>query len=135
MAKKTQLIVGIVVIVVSLIAAIYSLQSSVTPYITVTNLVNGGDETMGRAYHVNGTVVDGSIDWDRDNMLLTFKVTDEQEMMDIEYPRSAPNNFEAGRMVVVSGIYSEDKVFEADEILVKCPSKYAPDESYDINEE
>ncbi|MDY6865227.1 MAG: cytochrome c maturation protein CcmE [Halobacteriota archaeon] len=132
--KNTQVIVGVVIIAISLIAAIYSLQDSVTPYSTVSDIVGKGDNMIGKRFHVNGTVVNDTIDWSQEDMLLKFKLTDNVSMMDVEYSRPAPNNFEDGRMVVVEGMYNEDRVFEAREILVKCPSKYAPDESYDTEE-
>lgn len=133
--RNISLIIGVIVIVVSLAVAAFALQGSVSVYKTVSEIVLGGDDVIGRPYNVNGTVVNGSIDWDQDNMELTFKVTDDNEIMDVTYPKPAPNNFEDGRMVVVSGSYTRDKVFEANQILVKCPSKYAPDESYSNDED
>ena len=128
--KNTRVIVGVVIIAISLVAAIYSLQGSVTPYSTVSDIVDGGDDMVGKKFHVNGTVMNDTIGWSQEDMLLKFKLTDDVSVMDVEYSRPAPNNFEDGRVVVVEGMYTEDRVFEAREILVKCPSKYAPDENY-----
>ena len=128
--KNISLMIGVLVIVISLVVAAYSLQGSVTVYKTVSEIALSGDDMIGRPYHVNGTVVNGTINWNVNEMLLTFKITDDVEIINVEYPKPAPNNFEDGRTVVVSGIYTKDKVFEANEILVKCPSRYAPDESY-----
>jgi len=68
-------------------------------------------------------VVEGSVDWHPKEILLTFKLTDGSETVDVEYRGSIPNNFEEGKMVVVGGVYDMN-LLRADEILVKCPSKY-----------
>ncbi len=132
--KNISLIIGVIVIVACLAVAAYTLSGSVTVYKTVSEISLGGSDVIGKPYNINGTVVNGSIDWDKDDMVLTFKLTDEKEIINVKYPKPAPNNFEDGRTVVVYGVYTKDRVFEANQILVKCPSKYAPDESYSTNE-
>jgi len=135
MAKRNiSLIIGVIVIVACLAVAAYTLSGSVTVYKTVSEISLGGSDVIGKPYNINGTVVNGSIDWDKDELILTFKLTDEEETIDVKYPKPAPNNFENGRTVVVYGVYTKDKIFEANQILVKCPSKYAPDESYSSDE-
>ena len=121
MDKKTQTIIGVIVIILCIVGVGMALKGSVVPYITVTELKSG--DYAGEYVQVNGTVVDGSVDWHPKDILLNFKLTDGRETIDVEYRASIPNNFEEGKMVVVGGIY-EANLFRAEEILVKCPSKY-----------
>jgi len=49
--------------------------------------------------------------------------------MRIRYSGVKPLNFEHAKQVVALGKYNKsDKIFEADKILVKCPSKYTKEE-------
>ncbi|MCW7075748.1 MAG: cytochrome c maturation protein CcmE [Candidatus Syntropharchaeales archaeon] len=121
MDKKTQMIIGAIVIILCLIGLGMTLKGSVVPYITVTELKSG--DYRGEHVQINGTVVEGSVDWHPKEILLTFKLTDGSETVDVEYRGSIPNNFEEGKMVVVGGVYDMN-LLRADEILVKCPSKY-----------
>jgi cytochrome c-type biogenesis protein CcmE len=121
MDKKTQMIIGAIVIILCLIGLGMTLKGSVVPYITVTELKSG--DYPGEYLQINGTVVEGSVEWHPKDILLTFKLTDDRETVDVEYRGSIPNNFEEEKMVVVGGVY-EMNLLRADEILVKCPSKY-----------
>lgn len=47
------------------------------------------------------------------------------DVMTVVYPHSKPGNFEQAISVVAVGRYSQqDQKFVADQLLVKCPSKY-----------
>ncbi|OFV67616.1 MAG: CcmE/CycJ protein [Candidatus Syntrophoarchaeum caldarius] len=121
MNKQTRLAIGAIIIVLCLIGLGLTLKGSVVPYITVSELKSG--DYVGEHIQINGTVVTGSVEWHPKDVLLTFQLTDGHEVVNVEYRGSIPNNFEEGKMVVVGGVYERD-LFEADEILVKCPSKY-----------
>ncbi|HNX23143.1 MAG TPA: cytochrome c maturation protein CcmE [Spirochaetota bacterium] len=56
----------------------------------------------------------------------TFTLIDESgSRLTIFHNGVKPQNFEHTEQVVVLGKYSSDKtIFEADKVLVKCPSKY-----------
>lgn len=56
----------------------------------------------------------------------TFTLADEKENRLTAFHNGVkPQNFEHTEQVVVLGKYSaEKKIFEADKVLVKCPSKY-----------
>ncbi len=122
MKKETRIAIGVGIILVCLLVLGLTLKGSVVPYITVSELKSG--DYMGKYIQVNGTVVEGSVEWHPKDVLLTFRLTDGKETVNVSYNGSIPNNFQEGKMVVVGGTY-EDGLFKADEILVKCPSKYA----------
>ena len=57
----------------------------------------------------------------------SFRIIEaEGETMEIVHRGSKPQNFEHADQVVLLGSYNSDLgVFEADKVLVKCPSKYS----------
>ena len=72
---------------------------------------------------VSGTVVTGSIDNDIDRSL-KFKITDGDDVIDVEYQGIIPDIFADDVEAVVEGTLNKQNVFEADLLLAKCPTKY-----------
>ena len=71
-----------------------------------------------------GKVVFPQVEYDTQNYQLTFPITDEHgNRMPVRYGGIKPGNFEQADRVVVIGRYDEG-IFLADQLLVKCPSKY-----------
>ena len=79
----------------------------------------------GRSAHVVGTwVEDAPSSYDPARNVFTFAMADEDgTVRQVIYPDHKPASFEDAEQVVVEGRMSGD-VFEAEHILVKCPSKY-----------
>ena len=68
---------------------------------------------------------------DNTKKLFSFYIRDYKGTeMKVVYKGAIPNNFESATSVVVTGKY-RDGVFEAKDILTKCPSKY--EEEYKEN--
>ncbi len=60
-----------------------------------------------------------------DNMSFSFVMVDEKSNQQmVYYNEPMPPDFMRSEQVVVIGGYTEDDVFVADKILLKCPSKY-----------
>ena len=79
----------------------------------------------GRRAHVAGTWLrDRPTTYDPDRNLFTFSMTDDAGVArQVVFADPKPANFEDAEKVVVEGQMAGD-VFEAEHILVKCPSKY-----------
>lgn len=61
---------------------------------------------------------------DKENNLFSFYMTDNNgKEMKVIYKGTIPNNFESATSVVVTGKY-QNGIFQASDILTKCPSKY-----------
>jgi len=81
-------------------------------------------ETGSRAHVVGRWVEDQNSRYDPGSNQFTFMMEDsEGEIMRVVYNNPKPPNFEDAESVVVEGKMNGD-VFEAEYILVKCPSKY-----------
>ncbi len=105
-------------IVVGLVFTVRAFVENTSPYVKVRDL-----ERHPRNVHVALTPIKESIRFDIKTMTLTFEGKDETGVLRVVYPKGKPNNFEAATQVVVIGDY-KNGVFEAREMLVKCPSKY-----------
>ena len=116
---KPKLILGIVAIIAFTSLLMVNLGNSISTY---TDFETASE--MNSA-HVPGTW-DNSQEYgfSRETMQFTFHMKDESgNVRKVIYPRPKPNNFEeADRLVVIGEM--RDNVFYADEMLMKCPSKY-----------
>ncbi|RMD49430.1 MAG: cytochrome c maturation protein CcmE [Ignavibacteria bacterium] len=69
-------------------------------------------------------VKEKSYTYDKENNILSFYMRDDSGTeMKVVYKGSMPNNFESATSMVVTGKY-KNGVFQASDILTKCPSKY-----------
>ena len=58
------------------------------------------------------------------NQFLAFRLRDDKgEVLPVEYKGVIPGNFDQATSIVAIGHYTEGK-FQAEQLLVKCPSKY-----------
>jgi cytochrome c-type biogenesis protein CcmE len=96
-----------------------SFKKSVTPYISF-----GEARRSSGLVQVNGVLGDKNYVLRRDQQYLEFKLKDSKgEVMTVEYRGVIPGNFDQAVSIVAIGRYTNDR-FVADQLLVKCPSKY-----------
>jgi len=105
-----------------------SLGSSVTYYVTVSELVHGSYQAYDVDIRVVGKVADGSINWDAEELQLEFAVAEGNATLPVIYHGVIPDGFKVDADVLVEGRYRVDDVFQASKIMMRCPSKYAPEE-------
>ncbi|MDA0378347.1 MAG: cytochrome c maturation protein CcmE [Bacteroidetes bacterium] len=82
-------------------------------------------EEAGTKAHVVGMWVDsGTFRYDAASNVFTFEMQDEVgNIREVRYGNPKPANFEDAEKLVIDG-YAEGGHFVAENILVKCPSKY-----------
>ena len=125
MDKKTKHAAGFTAISALVMYLAYtSFVSSISFYYEVSEVKTSADSIYGTKVNVNGTVVPGSIQWDPEKVLLTFKLTDNVSTIDVVYSDAIPNNLANDTQVTVTGIFYENSTLVAHAILTKCPSKY-----------
>jgi cytochrome c-type biogenesis protein CcmE len=118
---KKSYIVGGLVVVLAMVMAMYSFQSTLTAYVTVSEA-----KASKRPVQVAGMVVEGTdrYDLERNNLIFVLR-EDGGDEMQVEYDGPRPGNFDNVTKVVAIGKYEpKQRVFMAKELLVKCPSKY-----------
>jgi cytochrome c-type biogenesis protein CcmE len=115
-------LIGIAIIVLAIVLGYYGLQSGLRPYTTSV------DEAIssGRGVQLAGFLYPGETGGYDEKGDFTFKLQDSTgQVVQVVYTKPKPANFEQAISIVAIGRYDQSKdVFVADDMLVKCPSKY-----------
>ena len=121
-ALKPLHIIGIAMIVLAIVLGYYGLQSALRPYTTSV----AEAMSTARGVQLAGFLVPGEQGhYDASNNF-TFSMQDGTgKVVQVIYPKPKPANFEKAISIVAIGHYDASKnAFLADDMLVKCPSKY-----------
>ncbi len=115
MSRKRKLVVAALVVVVLIVAfVIYVvLGHAGDGHLTVTELKAESASHFGHSIRVGGKVVFDSVQWDSQNKIMRFSLTDGQETLDVIYRDVVPDTFEPGGELVVEGEYGTAGIFEA----------------------
>lgn len=119
---------GAVVVAVIAVLIATSFSGSTSDYLKVAEVkALGIDQT--RDSRVTGAIVPDSIEWSTRDMHLTFVIEDDTGQLPISYHGPQPDMLVDAVEAVAIGRYDPGAhVFEADELLMKCPSKYEAQE-------
>lgn len=110
---------ALALLAVAAVIGVTSFKKSVTPYITFAE----ARQSSGMV-QVNGVLADKNYVAKKEEQYLQFKLRDDQDhVMDVVYRGVIPGNFDQATSIVAIGRYKGDH-FEAEQLLVKCPSKY-----------
>jgi cytochrome c-type biogenesis protein CcmE len=98
-------------------------------FLTVSEFMNGTEYQDGQMLRVSGKLVEGSFQRQEGTTVSQFQLTDQSggsaAHMNASYVGVLPDLFfNPHSEIILEGSYGPDQVFEADNILVKCPSKY-----------
>ena len=125
--RKLKYLVAGGIVVAALAGMIYSgVQESMVYFYTPTELVQKKDSVQGKSLRVGGMVVDGSIRWDPQNLLLTFQLTDGQGTVFVRHKGTAPDLFKEGAGAVVEGAWTSEGYFRSSNIMAKHSEEYKP---------
>jgi cytochrome c-type biogenesis protein CcmE len=117
MNPKVMIAVGLFVVAATI--GVSSFRQSVTPYISFREARRSAGMVQ-----VNGVLADKNYVLKVDEQFLEFKLRDsKEEVMPVVYRGVIPGNFDQATSIVAIGRYRGDH-FEAEQLLVKCPSKY-----------
>lgn len=141
---------GISLIVAAIIYLIISsTQANAQYFLTVNELFSKREEFKDRELRVSGAVVGDSIQYNPENLLLTFLIADipgDNEQIEaqgglsavlhhavsdparqrllVQYNGPKPDLLRNEAQAILTGRMSAEGVFVADELLLKCPTKY-----------
>lgn len=112
-------IVGIVIIAVCGGVGFSAFRGSLTPYVSFAEA-----QELDRNCQVMGTIDKANVRYDHEAGTLHFNIYDENgQELPVAYKGVTPGNFDQAVSVVCQGQY-EGGTFHANNLLVKCPSKY-----------
>lgn len=114
-----KVVAALVLLGVAVGVGVTSFRKTVTPYISFEEA-----RRSSGLVQVNGVLADKHYVLQPAQQYLSFKLRDERgEVLPVEYRGVVPGNFDQATSIVAIGRYREGR-FEADQLLVKCPSKY-----------
>ena len=114
-----RLVIGLGIIVIGAVVALTAFKDSLTAYV-------GFDEArrLNKNCQVMGEIVKEAVVYDAASGALRFPIRDEEgDQLEIYFTGVVPGNLEQAKDVVAIGRYRQGR-FEAERLLVKCPSKY-----------
>ncbi len=122
---QTKFIVGGAVLVLIIGYLIFSgLRGAGAYYLTVDELKAKGESFQGKKVRISGLVVGDSIDWDPENILLEFDLAGKGQALHVRYKGLRPDMLRDGAEAIIEGQYRGGNLLEADQLLLKCPSRY-----------
>jgi cytochrome c-type biogenesis protein CcmE len=115
---KAGVIVSIVVAVAAGVVLTNVFVNNASPYVTIKE-VEGSELKV----HVVGKIVPNTLKQNTLAREVSFELKDASGVMPVRYVGPPQSNLATANQVVVVGT-KKDGVFEASQMLVKCPSKY-----------
>ncbi len=141
---------GLVIVVVVTFLIAFAMRAGVQYFITVDELFANKDKYSGQQVRISGAVVGDSIRFNASSIQLTFTIAqvsgDQAEIeamgglavalhqavidptrsrVDVIYAGTRPDLLKDEAQAILTGSLDADGFFHAEEILLKCPSKYA----------
>jgi len=114
-----KVLIAVVLLAVAGVVGVSSFKRTMTPYIGFAEA-----KKSSGLVQVNGKLADKDYVLKPAEQFLRFKLRDEKgDVMPVEYRGVIPGNFDQAVSVVAIGKFQGDH-FEAQQLLVKCPSKY-----------
>lgn len=119
-------IIGIVIIIIFIAWGAFSFMETTVRYVSLETATNSS-----RVVQVMGQIDFDAVNYNEDNHRLEFAVYDteaeepaEAARLNVAYYGVVPGNFDQATSVVLKGMPDSTGVFIANQMLVKCPSKY-----------
>jgi cytochrome c-type biogenesis protein CcmE len=101
-------------------------ESNLVFFFTPSQIASG-EAPKNRTFRVGGMVKNGSVK--RDNLTVSFVVTDTAKEVAVSYTGILPDLFREGKGVVAQGKLGTDGHFTATEVLAKHDENYMPPEA------
>lgn len=120
---KAKYIIGLVIIAAFVIWGLTSFMATTVRYVSIEEVA----QSQGTV-QVMGKIDFAGLKYENQNSRLVFDIIDPTDnsgtkRLKIIYAGVVPGNFDQATSVVAKGRY-QDGAFMADQLLVKCPSKY-----------
>ena len=148
--KINKFVIGGILILGAVVFLIWTATTSTSEYfLTIDELHDQGASIANRNLRVSGAVIGDTIQYDAQTLTLTFEVAHvpadnaiietegsladalheavmdpSRERMTVVYVGPKPDLLRNEAQAIVTGHVGADGVFYADELLLKCPTKY-----------
>jgi len=127
--RRTKFVVGGLMILAAMVYLVVTAVSSTAQYyLTVNEFWDRAPTLAGRTVRVSGQVIGASIQADAQALTVSFQIVDDEARPDrpltVTYSGPKPDTLREEATAIVEGRLGEDGVFYADNVLLKCPSRY-----------
>lgn len=148
--QRTKFFLGGALILAAVVyLLVSSTQASAEYFMTVDEAKAKGDGIVGKSLRLSGAVLGDTIQYDSETLTLTFDIAHvpgdnadieaqgglaevlhqaaidpSRQRITIQYVGAKPDLLRSEAQAILTGKLGEDGVFYADEILLKCPTKY-----------
>jgi len=126
--RKRVLIPGLAVVLAMSYLGYVAFSGAAMYYLTVDELLARGAAAYGEDVRLSGKVLPDSVEDDPATNTLRFSIADKKNTtgtsIPVVYSGVVPDAFKPDADVVLEGKLTTTGTFEADNLLVKCPSKY-----------
>jgi cytochrome c-type biogenesis protein CcmE len=118
-------IVAAIVIAAALVGyVVFDGLGAETYFYSVDQAVAQGDDLIGETVRIKGQVEPGTIEGEDGTLGRKFRIAQKGKTIWVTYDRALPDTFEESVEVVAQGTVDANGVLVADEVMVKCPSRY-----------
>ncbi len=125
--KRAAIIIGgVAAVAVAAYFVLNAFNSSLVFFFTPSQVAKG-EAPVNRAFRVGGMVKEGTVK--RDNLTVSFIVTDTVKEVPVSYTGILPDLFREGKGVVAQGKLNDAGQFSATEVLAKHDENYMPPEA------
>ncbi len=149
MGRTKFLLGGLLILAAVVYLIVSSTQANAEYFMTINELKAKGSADIGKNLRVSGAVVGDSIQYDPKTLTLSFEVANvpaDQKQIDAEgglaavlhaavidssrarvqvvYTGPKPDLLKNEAQAIMTGHLGSDGIFHADELLLKCPTKY-----------
>lgn len=127
MRRKGRLWIAVGVVVAALAVLIANGASQLNEYqYTMAQFPKVEPTVVGRTVKVSGELVGHSVHYNARANLLTFRIKGGGHSLLVAYRGVQPDSFQQNITAIVTGELSASGVFNANQVLVQCPSHYGP---------
>ncbi len=149
MGRMKFIIGGVLILAAVVYLIVSSTQASAEYFMTIDELKAQGQSVAGKSLRISGAVVGDTIQYDPQTLTLTFDVANvpgdnntidaqgglaavlhaavidpNRSRIKVTYTGPKPDLLKNEAQAIMTGQVGADGVFHADELLLKCPTKY-----------
>lgn len=147
--QKKFIIGGLLILTAIVYLIVSSSQANAQYFLTVDELKSKADQMSGREIRISGAVIGDSIQYDTSTLDMTFEIVhipgdnaeieragglaevlhqavmnDDLNRLKVIYNGPKPDLLKNEAQAIMTGFLREDGVFVANELLLKCPTRY-----------
>lgn len=149
MGRMKFIIGGVLILAAVVYLIVSSTQASAEYFMTIDELKAQGQSVVGKSLRISGAVVGDTIQYDPKTLTLTFDVANvpgdnnvidaqgglaavlhaavidpSRSRIKVTYTGPKPDLLKNEAQAIMTGQIGADGIFHADELLLKCPTKY-----------